>query len=84
MQNSASYSVPMWKKRMVRWCKLRLKLTVMSWLEPMQECFVLGLCTSWTVNYLFGCNSLVFFLFHVLGWFLCDYAILSLTQVSPF
>lgn len=80
MQNSASYSIPTWKKRMIRWCKLRLKLTPMSWLEPMQECFMLGLVSSWTVNYLFGWNSLVFFLIHILGWFLCDYIILSITQ----
>ena len=80
MQNSASFSIPMWKKRMIRWCKLRLKLTVLSWLEPMQECFMLGLCTSWTVNYLFGWNSLVFFLIHVLGWFICDYTLLLITQ----
>lgn len=80
MQNSASYSIPSWKKRMIRWCKLRLKLTVAAWLEPMQECFMLGLATSWTVNYLFGWNSLVFFLIHVLGWFICDYIVLSIAQ----
>lgn len=80
LQNNANYSIPSWKKRMVRWCKLRLKLTPAAWLEPMQECFMLGLCTSWTVNYLFGWNSLVFFLIHVLGWFICDYIILSIAQ----
>ena len=80
MQNSANYSVPTWQKRMIRWCKLRLKLSVMSWLEPMQECFMLGVCTSWTVNYLFGWNSLVFFLTHVLMWFLFDYMLLKTVQ----
>ncbi len=80
MQNSANYSVPMWKKRMIRWCKLRLKMTVPAWLEPMQECLLLGLTTSWTVNYLFNWNSLVFFMSHVLLWFLMDYFLLSLTQ----
>jgi ceramide glucosyltransferase len=82
MQNSASYSIPTWQKRMIRWCKLRLKLTVLSWLEPIQECFMLGICTSWTVSYLFGWNSLVFFLIHVLGWFLSDYTLLKITQVN--
>ena len=66
---------------MIRWCKLRFKLTPGAWLEPMQECFILGLYTSWTVNILFGWNSLVFFMIHVLGWFLCDYMMLKLVQV---
>ena len=84
LQNNANYSVPAWKKRMVRWCKLRLKLTPAAWLEPLQECFLLGLATSWTVHFLFAWNSLVFFLVHVLGWFVCDYVILSIAQVRPF
>ncbi len=80
LQNVATYSVPTWQKRMIRWCKLRLKLTIMSWLEPFQECFMLGLCTSWTVNFLFEWNSLVFFLVHVLCWFLSDYILLKICQ----
>ena len=64
-QNSAVYSVPTWQKRMIRWCKLRLKLNPMAWLEPIQECFLLGAVSSWSVSYLFGWNSLVFFLIHV-------------------
>ncbi len=84
MQNSAAYSIPTWQKRMIRWCKLRLKLSVAPWLEPFQECLMLGLCTSWTVSYLFGWNSLVFFLIHVLGWFLSDYTMLKITQVRFF
>lgn len=82
IQNSSTYSVPVWHRRMIRWCKLRLKLSVMPWLEPMQECFLLGLTTCWTVNVLFGWNSLVFFLIHVLGWFLCDYMLLKIVQVT--
>jgi hypothetical protein len=80
LQNVATYSVPTWQKRMIRWCKLRLKLTIMSWLEPFQECFMLGLCTSWTVNFLFEWNSLVFFLVHLLCWFLSDYILLTICQ----
>ena len=80
-QNTSNYSVPTWQKRMIRWCKLRLRLTPMAWLEPFQECFMLGIMSSWTVNYLFGWNSLVFFLIHVLCWFLSDYTLLKITQV---
>lgn len=82
LQNTANYAVPAWQKRMIRWCKLRLRLTPMAWLEPFQECFLLGIMSSWTVNYLFGWNSLVFFLIHVLCWFLSDYTLLKITQVS--
>jgi len=80
LQNSATYSLPAWQKRMIRWCKLRLKLTILSWLEPFQECFMLGLCTSWTVYVLFGLNSFVFFFVHVLCWFLSDYILLKICQ----
>lgn len=80
MQNSAVYSVSSWQKRMIRWCKMRLRMTAGAWLEPMQECFVLGLYTSWTVNILFGWNSLVFFMIHVLAWFLSDYMMLKIVQ----
>lgn len=43
---------------------------------------MLGIMSSWTVNYLFGWNSLVFFLIHVLCWFLSDYTLLKITQNS--
>jgi ceramide glucosyltransferase len=81
MQNSGTYSLPLWQNRMIRWCKLRLKLNPMTWLEPMQECFAIGLCTSLAVNFLFNWNSLVFFMIHVLCWFLSDYTLLTTAQV---
>ena len=80
MQNSSVYSVPAWQKRMIRWCKLRLRLSPMAWFEPIQECFVLGLASSWAVSFLFGWNALVFFLIHVLAWFLADYMLLNIVQ----
>lgn len=80
LQNSATYSVTSWQKRMIRWCKLRLKLTPISYLEPFQDCFLAGTLGSYCVNALFGWNSLVFFLIHVLCWFLSDYLMLRLVQ----
>jgi hypothetical protein len=82
MQNSATYSVPIWQKRMIRWCKLRLRISIASWLEPMSDCFLAGLWSSWSVNFFFGWNSLVFFLIHVLAWFLCDYMLLKTCQAG--
>lgn len=82
MQNSATYSVPIWQKRMIRWCKLRLRINIGSWLEPIADCFLLGLCASWAVNFFFGWNSLVFFLIHVLAWFLSDYMLLKTCQAG--
>lgn len=82
IQNSGSYSIPLWQNRMIRWCKLRLKLNPMTWLEPLQECFAIGLGASFAVNYLFNWNSLVFFMIHVLCWFLSDYTLLTTAQNS--
>jgi hypothetical protein len=69
---------------MIRWCKLRLKLNPMTWLEPLQECFAIGLGASFAVNYLFNWNSLVFFMIHVLCWFLSDYTLLTTAQLYIF
>ena len=54
----------------------------MSLLEPLQECFAIGLCASFAFNFLFNWNSLVFFLIHVLCWFLSDYTLLTTAQNS--
>lgn len=51
-------------------------------LEPLQECFLLGLIGSWAVNFMFGWNSLIFLLIHVLAWMLLDYVLLTVIQVN--
>lgn len=57
----------------------------MSWLillEPMSECLILGAFASWGVAILFRWDSLAFYLIHVLCWFLSDWMLLTIVQVS--
>lgn len=51
-------------------------------LEPLSECMVIGACAAWAVRFLFGWEPLVFYLVHILAWFLCDWMLLSIVQVS--
>lgn len=51
-------------------------------LEPLSECMVIGACAAWAVQFLFGWEPLVFYLVHILAWFLCDWMLLSIVQVS--
>lgn len=50
--------------------------------EPLSECMLLGACTAWAVNYLFHWDPLGFYLVHILCWFLLDWVLLSIIQVS--
>lgn len=51
-------------------------------LEPLSECMVIGAAASWAVSILFNWDSLVFYLIHILVWFLLDWLLLSIVQVS--
>jgi ceramide glucosyltransferase len=68
-QNSGEYSVTTWIDRMVRWCKLRMRLSPLAYLA--------GIVT----NYLFEWNALVVAACHILIWFILDYLMLRVTQV---
>lgn len=82
-QNSGFCDITSFQARLARWAKLRIAmLPVMILLEPMAECMVLGACASWAVNLLFGWDSLVFYLIHILVWFILDWIILTIVQVS--
>jgi ceramide glucosyltransferase len=43
---------------------------------------VLGCLASWAVNVLFQWEALPFYLVHILVWFLSDWIMLSVVQVS--
>ena len=51
-------------------------------MEPVSECFMLGMLAAWATNFLFRWDPLSFFLVHVLVWFLMDWALLHVVQVS--
>ncbi|CAF0827682.1 unnamed protein product [Adineta ricciae] len=79
-QNSGEYSVSTWIDRMVRWCKLRMRLSPLAYLEPLQECFSSAILAGLVTNYLFEWNALVVAACHILIWFILDYLMLRITQ----
>uniref|UniRef100_U5ET80 ceramide glucosyltransferase n=1 Tax=Corethrella appendiculata TaxID=1370023 RepID=U5ET80_9DIPT len=81
LQNSGICDISNFQARLTRWAKLRVAMlpsTIL--LEPMSECMIVGLMASWAVNILFKWNSLVFYLIHILVWFLSDWILLSIVQ----
>lgn len=49
-------------------------------LEPLSECLVIGAFAAWSVTVLFQWDSLVFYLVHILLWFMCDWILLCIVQ----
>jgi ceramide glucosyltransferase len=82
-QNSGEYSVSIWTERMIRWCKLRMRLSPLAYLEPLQECFSSAILAGIVTNYLFEWNALVVAACHILIWFILDYLMLRITQGGP-
>ena len=66
-----------------RWAKLRIAMIPhMILLEPLSECFVLGAMASWAISYLTQIDPFAVYLFHILLWFLLDYTLLLIIQVT--
>lgn len=83
LQNSGTCDISSFEARLTRWAKLRVAMVpAMVLLEPLSECMIIGACASWAVSMLFRWDSLVFFLVHILVWFLFDWILLSIVQVS--
>ena len=81
LQNSGHCEMQSFQARLKRWAKLRvamLPLTII--LEPLSECFVLGACASWAASVLFDWDSFVFYLIHILLWFMLDWTLLCVVQ----
>lgn len=81
-QNSGNYSIKSWTERMIRWCKLRMRLSPLAYLEPLQESLISSILAGVVTNYLFEWNTLVVAACHTLVWFICDYLMLRITQVN--
>lgn len=82
-QNSGLCDITSFQARLIRWAKLRMAMvphTIL--LEPMSECMIVGALASWSVNILFHWDPLPFYLVHILIWFLSDWILLSVVQVS--
>lgn len=82
LQNSGEYSMDKWIQRMIRWCKLRMRLSPFAYIEPLQECLLSAVIAGLVTNYLFDWNALVIAACHILVWFILDYCMLRITQVG--
>ena len=51
-------------------------------IEPISEWLLLGIIISWVVTVLFGWSPVAFFFVHTLVWFVLDYILLRIVQVS--
>ncbi|XP_037045557.1 ceramide glucosyltransferase isoform X2 [Bradysia coprophila] len=81
MQNCGTCNIASFQARLTRWAKLRVAMVpTMILLEPLSECMIVGVFASWAVNVLFHWDSLVFYLVHILLWFLSDWILLSIVQ----
>ncbi|XP_050497266.1 ceramide glucosyltransferase-B [Diabrotica virgifera virgifera] len=81
LQNSGICDVNSFQARLTRWAKLRVAmLPTVIILEPLSECMVIGACAAWAASLLFRWEPLVFYLIHILVWFLCDWMLLSIIQ----
>lgn len=81
LQNSGICDVGSFQARLIRWAKLRVAMVPTTiLLEPLSECMVLGAFAAWSVSLLFRWDPLVFYLVHILTWFLSDWVLLSIVQ----
>ncbi|XP_054745404.1 ceramide glucosyltransferase-like isoform X2 [Anastrepha obliqua] len=81
LQNSRICDVNRFQERLIRWAKLRVAMVPKTiLLEPLSECMVLGALASWSASLLFNWDPLVFYLVHILAWFLSDWILLSIVQ----
>ena len=84
LQNSGHCAVDSFQARLRRWAKLRVAmLPTTIVLEPLSECLVLGGFASWAASVLFEWDSLVFYLVHILLWFMFDWTLLCVVQNGP-
>jgi ceramide glucosyltransferase len=49
-------------------------------LEPLSECMMIGAVTAWSVSVIFQWDFFVFYLVHILIWFICDWTLLRIVQ----
>ena len=81
LQNAGTSSIQLFQNRITRWTKLRAAMMPLTtFLEPFSECILMGLLTAWSVFYLFCWDPLLFFLLHILIWFLMDWVLIHVVQ----
>jgi len=80
-QNPGNSSITYFQNRISRWTKLRTAMcphTIL--LEPTSECMVAGGLAAWAAYVICRIDPLVFYLIHVLCWFLSDWTLIHIVQ----
>lgn len=81
LQNCGTCDISTFQARLIRWAKLRVAMVPTTiLLEPLSECMVLGALAAWSATIVFKWDPLVFYLVHILTWFLSDWLLLSIVQ----
>lgn len=82
-QNSSEYSVAIWKRRIIRWNRLIVRISPIFWFQPCCECFIQGLYLAWPLIYLtFSWQYvLIAYAIHVALWFINDYIQILIIEV---
>ena len=66
-----------------RWIKLRSAMVpYTACLEPFSECMLSGALASLSSYILFKTDPICFYLVHVLVWFICDWILIHIVQVT--
>jgi ceramide glucosyltransferase len=84
LQNPGACSVELFKARLSRWIRLRTSMIPFpSLLEPLIDCFVMGLLSSLVFSYLLGYSFFLFYGFHICIVMVSDYILLRNLQNGP-
>jgi len=80
-QNHGESSITYFQNRISRWAKLRAAMVPHTILvEPISECMMGGALGAWASYLLFRTDPVVFYLVHVLCWFLSDWVLIHIVQ----
>lgn len=83
-QNSGVCDISSFQVRIARWTKLRFAMVPqVTLLEPFSECMLMGALSSFSATLLFQWDPFVFYLVHILVWFLLDWILLGVLQNGP-
>ncbi|CAG0899270.1 unnamed protein product, partial [Cyprideis torosa] len=82
-QNSGEADVNAFHARLIRWTRLRMATVPATlFLEPISQCFPLGILGAISVGILFRWDPAIFLLLHCLAWFFLDYLLITSITVD--
>ncbi|KAJ6218000.1 hypothetical protein RDWZM_009157 [Blomia tropicalis] len=84
LQNAFDDDIGQFRRRILRWAQLRQSmLPHMILLEPLGQCFFIGIAAAWSISYQFEwINPFIVFGVHVLCWFICDFILCLIIRHS--